>query len=306
MDNYTTTLKIWFTDFWPEWKDEDFITPILSKHFDNIVLDKDNPDVLFHSIFGHSSENWSCPKILYLAENIRSGYNPTILKNIELAFKAAIATITFDPETENNFRLPLWQVYLLLRPELKEKLYNRVHHDNFDKWGSFVVSNPSNFMRNSAYQMLNGYKRVNSYGKLYTNDNSLIIASQNRYWRDAKYEFFNNTTHKFMMAYENTPCSYYCTEKLMDAFLAGSVPIYWGDPKVNEDWNEKAFINATKGNLLETIKLIDTNDKLFQEIYNEPVFTNEQKEKLELNLTRFEYWLIHKIYHEVINVNTKC
>ena len=27
-------LKIWFTDFWPEWKDENFILPILKRHFD--------------------------------------------------------------------------------------------------------------------------------------------------------------------------------------------------------------------------------------------------------------------------------
>lgn len=289
-------IKIWFTDFWPEWKDEDFITPILEKHFE-VVLDKSNPDVLFHSIFGYNSENFKCKKILYIAENIRNLYNQTIRNNINIAVNSAYATIGFDPHSETNYQLPLWQVYILLNPKLKERLLNRLHYDNFERWCAFIVSNPSNFIRNSTYNQLSEYKKIHSYGRYLTNDLSLQQASQGRYWRDTKDEYFLKHSHKFMIAYENTLYKYYCTEKLMDAFLAGSMPIYWGDTKVSEDWNEKAFINTTRfeGNLVELIKRIDNDKFLFESYYNEPVFTDEQRKKLEDNLNNFDNWLIDTI-----------
>lgn len=278
-------LKVWFADFWPEWKDEDFITPILNKHFE-VILDRNNPDVLFHSIFNRMSETpkFKCKKILFLGENWRpeqfgSDYS-----------------ISFDAHSKKNFRLPLWQVYLLLNPELKNRLYNRKNwkEEEFERWCAFTVSNPSNFMRNSAYSTLSQYKHVHSYGRYMHNDLGLHEASKSKYWRDAKDEFFVKHPHKFMITYENTPYRYYCTEKLMDAFLVGSMPIYWGDPRVGEDWNKDAFIDVTKGDI-NIVKDIDKDTKRFREIYSQPIFTDEQKKKLEDNFSNFENWLINVI-----------
>lgn len=278
-------LKIWFADFWPEWPLEDFITPILKQHYD-IIIDKNSPDILFHSIFNRMVETpqYKCKKVLVLAENHRaSQFNSNY-------------SISFDPHSETNFRLPLWQIYLLLWPHLKDRLYNRLNYteDQFERWCAFTVSNPSNFMRNSAYQELNSYKRVNSYGKFLNNNTELQALSQEKYWRDAKDEFFLKHPHKFMLTYENTPYRYYCTEKLMDAFLVGAMPIYWGDPRVGEDWNKDAFIDVTRGEL-DIVKQIDANWKRFKTIYEQPIFTDEQKKKLEDNLSNFENWLIEII-----------
>ena len=44
-------------------------------------------------------------KILFIGENRRP--------------VGANYSISFDPHTETNYRLPLWQFYLILRPELK-------------------------------------------------------------------------------------------------------------------------------------------------------------------------------------------
>lgn len=279
------TLKIAFVDFWPEWNIEDFISPILRQYYD-IKIDRNNPDVIFHSIFNRMSETpkYKCKKILILAENWRpeqfgSDYS-----------------ISFDPHSNKNFRLPLWQIYLLLWPELKEKLYNRKNYaeSEFERWCAFIVSNPSNFMRNSAYSMLSQYKKVHSYGKYMNNDTSLQELSHEKYWRDIKYKFFVNHPHKFIMAYENSPYKYYCTEKLMDAFLVGSMPIYWGDPRVEEDWNPDAFLNVTKKDI-DIIKNIDKNWKDFETVYKQPIFTDLQKQKLENNLSNFKDWLIQII-----------
>jgi hypothetical protein len=75
------------------------------------------------------------------------------------------------------------------------------------------------------------------------------------------------------------------------------LPIYWGDIKVNEDWNPLAFLNAqTLGtNWLERVKDVDKSDSLFKEIYNAPVFTDSQMQKHLDNIAGFERWLIEKI-----------
>lgn len=291
------TIKIAYADFWPEWEQENFIEPILRKYF-NVEIDQNNPDVLFHSVFGTSSLKWKCKKILFLAENIHNmTYNPEIQNAIRSIAKEAYATIGFDPHSERNFRLPLWQVYWLLWPDLKERLFNRVHHPLFERFCSFTVSNPSNTSRNSAFDKLHSYKKVHSYGKVRTNDLSLIRETEGKYWREAKSAFFYKHPHKFTLTYENTSYPYYCTEKLMDGFLAGSIPIYWGDPKVWDDWNKDAFINAQKIGLgwIDIVKQIDNDQSLFNDMYNQPVFTDEQKKRHLYNLSYFEDWLIKAI-----------
>jgi len=281
------TIKIHFTDFWPEWADtENFITPILSKHF-NVVIDQNNPDVLFHSVFkagtGKTS-SYKCKKILISAENWRA------------APFGSNYSISFDPHSTTNFRLPLWKIYWFLWPELKDRLFNRVNHDSFDRFCSFTVSNGGNFMRNGMYQQLSQYKFVHSYGRYLTNDFGLQHASQGKYWRDAKDEFFLKNKHKFSIVYENSPYPGYTTEKLMDAFLAGSIPIYWGDPKVKKDWNQEAFIDVNYfGNVIDVIKKMDSDKEAFNFKYHQPVFTDAQKQKHLEDLNIFEIWLINAV-----------
>lgn len=281
------TLKVAFIDFWPEIDQENIFLPILQKHFD-VQVTRINPDVIIHSIFGRMQEThkYKCKKILYLGENWRpndfgSNYS-----------------ISFDPHTDTNYRLPIWQYFLLLNSNLRNRLLNQkrlnYNEEEFERWCAYIVSNPSNFIRNSAYGILSQYKHVNSYGRHLNNDMGLQKASQGRYWRDAKDEFFLKHSHKFMFAYENTPYKYYCTEKLMDAFLVGAMPIYWGDPKVSEDWNKEAFIDVTRGSV-DIVKQIDSDKKRFRDMYEQPVFTEEQRKRHEDNVDNFEHWLIEKI-----------
>jgi ribosomal protein S17E len=49
--------------------------------------------------------------------------------------------------------------------------------------------------------------------------------------------------YRFSICCENKSSPGYCTEKIFMAFLAGAVPIYWGDPTIETDFNKNAFIN---------------------------------------------------------------
>jgi alpha(1,3/1,4) fucosyltransferase len=280
-------LNVAFLDFWPEIKDENIFLPILQKHFE-VEVTTLNPDVVIHSIFGGMKQTpqYKCKKILFIGENYRA-------KNYGSNY-----SISFDPHSDTNYRLPLWQFYLILRPELQQFVFNeKIKHNSFDKFCSFTVSNPNNFVRNGFLQTVSAYKPVSSYGRYMTNDLNLIKESQGKYWRDAKYNFFLKRKHKFSICFEHSSYPGYTTEKLMDAFLAGSLPIYWGDPKISEDWNCNAFLYPRNGldNEFSLMKELDTNNVLFNTIYNEPIFTDEQKQKHLLNIQNFEIWLINKI-----------
>jgi hypothetical protein len=283
------TIRICFCDFWPEIKQEDIFTPILSKYF-NVIVDNNKPDVVFHSIFNGMKDISKYPKakkILFIGENRRPDFTKTNF------------AISFDKGSDINYRLPLWQYFILLRPEYKEVLFKeKTEVPEYDRFCSFTVSNPGNFMRNGLYTTLNQYKRVHSYGRYLNNCMDLIKISDKQYWRDAKDIFFSNVLHKFCIAYENNSYPYYCTEKIMDAFLGSSIPIYWGDPKIMEDFNEKAFINANKTStqeIINQIKLLDQKPDLFEHVYKQPIFTEEQQLKLLDNLDEFEHWLVGKI-----------
>ena len=298
MEDTRKKLRIAYIDFWPEWSTENFITPVLQKYFD-VIENKYNPEVVFFSIFGRDHLKYNCKKILYVAENVRYNYIPEKQETIQIALDCADYTITYDPENNTNFRLPLWQAFLMNNPHQIFMLQNRINNfENFDRFCSFVISNKFNPFRNAFFLNMKDNFKVFSYGREFNNDISLIQFSKDRYWRDAKIEFFQNLKHKYAITFENSMYPYYTTEKLMDAFLDGSLPLYWGDPKVNQDWNSKAFINVQKLGEKETMELIremENNDDLFLEKYLEPVFTSEQDQRHAKTRQNFEHWLINKI-----------
>ena len=55
-----------------------------------------------------------------------------------------------------------------------------------------------------------------------------------------KFQFLSS--YKFSIAMENTEGDGYISEKLIDSFLAGTIPIYYGDYMIDEYINLEAFI----------------------------------------------------------------
>jgi hypothetical protein len=114
---------------------------------------------------------------------------------------------------------------------------------------------------------LSKYKRVDSGGRAHNNIGYLV---------DNKLDFINN--YKFTICFENSEYPGYTTEKLVHPKLKDSIPIYWGNPRVGDDWNTKSFINAydfnNLGDLIEYIKEVDNNDDLYYKILSEKHFTS--------------------------------
>jgi len=64
------------------------------------------------------------------------------------------------------------------------------------------------------------------------------IPPRNKWWELP--EVYSN--YKFGLAMENTMENGYLTEKIMNVYLGGAIPIYWGSPVVKEIFNPDSFI----------------------------------------------------------------
>jgi hypothetical protein len=65
-------------------------------------------------------------------------------------------------------------------------------------------------------------------------------------------------TYMFSIAHENASYPGYFTEKILDCFATGTIPIYWGDPEIGRIFNTDGIIM-----LNETFKL----DSLTPDLY---------------------------------------
>lgn len=217
------TIKINFSDFGSYLDPQNnFIINTLRERFD--VELSDNPDYLFFSVFGYSHLKYDCIKIMYTGENIAPDFNVC-------DYAMAFDYIEFG---DRYLRLPLYQNRVSF-PQLKtsksysdEELLNR-------KFCSIVVSNQSfsSPHRERFFRLLSEYKQVDSGGMLWNNVGGCVPD---------KIKFVSQ--YKFNIAFENSSVQGYTTEKIMEAMVADSLPIYWGNELVGRDFNPASFVNV--------------------------------------------------------------
>lgn len=252
------TIKIKFVDWWDTFNPEmNLMYKILKKNYD--VQISDNPDYLFCSVYSKEFMKYDCVKIIYSAENFAPDFN---------LFDYAIGFEKLDYPGRYLY-FPNYLMNLKYENDLekakKKHLETEIQKNDFC---SMVVSSGSKEQtRIRFFEELCKYKKVNSGGKYLNN-----IGSDQGDGIKNKLEF--QSRHKFALAFENSSHPGYCTEKLVEAFSAGTVPIYWGDPEVCQIFNEKAMIVLDKeSNFEETIdkiKVIDNDDILYYNMLKEP------------------------------------
>lgn len=105
---------------------------------------------------------------------------------------------------------------------------------------NFFYSHPVTY-REKFFRDLSRYKKVDAPGKSMNNMPSVDEFCKGDRW-EIKRRFLSE--YKFTIAFENDVFPGYQTEKLYDAMLAGSIPVYCGDPFVGDIFNTGSFINA--------------------------------------------------------------
>ena len=93
---------------------------------------------------------------------------------------------------------------------------------------------------------------------------------------------------------ENTEGNGYLSEKIIDSFMSGTIPIYYGDYMADEYINPKSYILIRGKNdmfeKIEYIKKIDNNDELYRKLLRENIFIdNYYQKKIENERIEFLY-----------------
>lgn len=166
--------------------------------------------------------------------------------------------------------------------EASDELNNR-------KFCNFIYSNPNaDPMRDFLFYEISKYKKVDSLGA-HLNNVGNKTTRYDRNWREISIKQKSN--YKFTIACENASYEGYTSEKLLTSFQAHSIPIYWGNPYIEEEYNGNAFINCNKYNnindIVKIIKEIDSNDSMWKKMVSEPWQTKEQV--LQMNKEMQDY-----------------
>jgi len=248
-------IKIDFSDFWGGFdKTNNYFYNLLKEEFDIEI--SSNPDYLFFSIFGNSHQNYKCIKIFYTGENIAPplGY-------CQYSF-------SFDYLNDvRNYRLPHYLLYdgyyELARPKIiDDSLANR-------KFCNFVASNGNCQERNNFVMQLSKYKKVDSGGR-WMNNIGYAVPDKRKF----------QSEYKFSIAFENNAYrpQYpgYTTEKIMEPMTVNSIPLYWGNPLIDKEFNTKSFVSFYDhgyfDQMIEYIIELDNNIDKYLEMLKTPWF----------------------------------
>lgn len=163
------------------------------------------------------------------------------------------------------------------------------------KFCNFIYSNPdAHPMRDTIFERLSQYKKVDSLGKHLNNVSRMGGTGFSGHEQETT---FLKEKYRFSIAVENAIYRGYTSEKLMTSLQAHTVPIYWGNPDVESEYNEKAFINANKfktlDDLVDYIKRIDQSEEFWCEFICEPMQTEQQKKNTTERIKKYKDFFRH-------------
>ena len=238
------------------------IKRILSQKFE-IILDSNNPDFLIYNVYGckHLENKYNNSiKIAYYTENQLPDFNVA-------DYAVGQAHIDF---LDRYLRIP----YLAI---LNKKRFNITNINLIRKYAlnnprkkfcAAVISNkrPSTKFRMNFINILNKYKKVDMGGR-YNNNVGII-----------KNKILFLSKYKFSIAMENSEGDGYSSEKIIDSFAAGTIPIYYGDYMIDEFINPNSYIlirgEKDLNEKIKFIKKIDNDDSLYKKFLKENVFSD--------------------------------
>ena len=147
-------------------------------------------------------------------------------------------------EDDRRHRLPFWQASYLVNPCFREILEHQPEPIAPDALAAekrdfcaFICRNSVCRKRNRFVRHLNEIRKVDCAGPFMNNVGFLLP-------KGAAHKFEYQRRHLFSMAYENEATRGYQTEKIVDALVSRSIPLYWGNPCVEEEFNPECFVHA--------------------------------------------------------------
>lgn len=254
-------IKIRITDFWTQDVMNLYLVRLLARNYDLEI--SDDPDLLFFSVPGYEHIKYNCLKVFYTGENAKPNFN------------LCDYSFSFENTNERNFQLPLFAIYGHFQ-EFRKQHYSpevqllREHPKT--RFCNFLYSNAKAKERIEFCKKLMTYKAVDCPGKVLKNMESIDSGG-------GKLNFLKK--YKFTIAFENQSAVNYTTEKIYHALLVGSIPIYWGNPRVADYFNPESFINChdygSFDDVIQRVIEIDNDDLVYKKYISVPPVLEDSK-----------------------------
>jgi hypothetical protein len=186
-------------------------------------------------------------------------------------------------ENQNHLRLPHWKNFIdwshldinstsknIFRFGELYKIEDLIKPQGTDfikkKKNMCFFTSHLNEPRKSIYNFLSANFTIDGYGPYFDKD----IKNHDRS-NFKKKEIMKN--YAFNLCPENSLYPGYYCEKVPDAFIGKCLPITWADNNIDQDFNEKSFVNLinyTKNNYKDICELLK-DDTFLKEFTNQPL-----------------------------------
>jgi len=232
-------------------------------------------NVLIESVFTHFSVIFHKPwKFTILFSNKSFMFTPEKIINSLSKYTAIISSFQFG--NPKCIDLPPFIPYLYNLSK-SSKLHQLIERPVVSvvppKFCCCVVSNGSFHCRNRIFRELSKYKHVDSLGNFQRNVEERFtdpISSEAYFYKLSQY--------KFILCFECEVEGFYITEKLVNAWISRSIPIYFGASNSRTMFNPESYLYLEKDNtteydnLVRRIVYLDKHNARYLEMVNKPVF----------------------------------
>jgi len=274
-------LKVGYQQFWPDFNQYDNVFTWLLRYKYNVIIDNNNPDLI---ISGGGPKRKGVKTIYFSGE-------PFFLSDEQFDNVCDFGMSGYHIDNSKYYRFPLYLYYIY--NFIKNGIIKDVNFF-FDertptpktKFCNFI-SRSLNGKRGEFFKKLNEYKRIDTNVVPYTNINvpgyggSINGSLQ-------KLNFIKD--YKFTLSFENSSTNKhgdgYTTEKLVEPMVVNSLPIYWGNTRIDEDFNTNSILSYFDYNndeeLIDKIIELDNNEDIYNEYFKEPFVTSKQNTLLDI------------------------
>jgi hypothetical protein len=276
-------MKVYVSGFWPGFVDE-MNEPLNIKWFIKLLNDiyneeiiytnnLDEADILLNSIFATEQsyyylnyKEWKA-SFLFTGESCHSFHNREEYNNNVKYLSSYTCILGYNPTNDNFIEFPFYLLYMKMHDNISYEPTKCINNNDV----SVVISQSK--PQRCLHFLDKLEKKMNIlYGGTYKNN---IGGRIEGIWDSVNLiNFYKNT--KFVITMENTIIEHYITEKLINGFRAGIVPIYWGSPHISKHFNPKRFIviEDDSESAMDAVidRMINMSDEEYFKMVNEPIF----------------------------------
>lgn len=252
--------------------------------FNEIFHDITPKQVKMYSLFGEPKPNFEKnDNSIIVQYSGESHYNNSDLFHINF--------IPTNEKKKNIIIFPHAYFHILLNNlDINKLLVKREYRQNqHTKFCLFAVSNGGCQERNQMFTELSKYKNVDSCGKFMNNMNETCPDNH-----DSSNFYDYISKYKFMICFENKSKPNYFTEKLINAYYNGTIPIYWGCSTISDYVNIDSILylppNYSKTDfdrLIQKIVYLDNNQEAYKNMY-ESIFFKDGRQPDEFNIKKIK------------------